>query len=229
MAGTDTRFAISWVPATGSLLHERSTAWSGWCAETARSGLSHSLDGARYSAAEVRRTGVHAPLVQPFRLPSSVSKWHLQRELSDLGNVSTEIGPIHFVIRPCHGGFAIVPSWPFPAWSALATQLSVAVHRFAPSAQPVSAPDMAMVLTDQLPPEMAARAKAAAVRHFAPALRNIMILSEIAILECEADSRTWRVLDRFALSGALRESSTPPALACQGPSLLAPLGCQLAS
>ncbi len=131
MPGPDgPRYAVYFVPASGSALAEVGSAVLGY---DARQGVDVAFietcgisDGAWSQAtSEPRRYGFHATLKAPFRLMPGVSESELLAAVQELASRQQAVEPMTLVVKELTHFVALVPAAPLPALDRLASQIVV--------------------------------------------------------------------------------------------------------
>lgn len=221
------RLAVAWVPPAGSRLAERGAMWTGWCPEMGPPvGLTQAV-GADVAASCLRRRGLHAPVIRPFVLQRSVSIWHLCQALAEEVLNTRVMEGVRLTLTVKEGRVALVPVWPMPGWSQMAARLARVVFDVSPGSVPLGTGSMFLRLTDPLPDARVDGAEVRALRHFTPALDQLLAISELVLLGVQGAGEPWQVIDRYPLSGEACMRSSPPEMACEGPNLISPLSDQL--
>ena len=223
------RFAIVWLPAQASRLAECGASWTGWCPESARRISGASDTGAALSEAGSRMRGLHAPILQPFTLPSHASAWALQKTVADIASGLKGIDQVRLTVQRGPDGVRLAPAWRMPAWRKLSAHMAHGVRKLTGQSVPAPSVEMALSLTDSLPEMGQGPAEAYAARHFEYALAEMHSIADIALLETSDLGRPWTLVGRYDLSGDVLEMPENSAMACVGANMLTPLEASLAS
>ena len=205
-----TRYAIWWVPRSGTALARFGAEWTGWCAETGVAGARRALAALSRPRAGVpgaaRLTGLHATLRPAFRPAPGRSRWALEGALAEL---AARTGPVRLPrlrLGVEDGRVVVAPMRPDEGVTRLVTAVAEAMRPFgvAPSFAAVagrgSVAAGGLVLPDR--PAGAAFAPAAPVR-FRLALTDRLDAAEALSIVAELTPTLAPVLVRSQCVAAL--------------------------
>lgn len=220
----NTRYAIYFAPAPGTLFHTLGSRWIGRDAASGETFAQPDIAGIGVVTGDPRRYGFHATLKPPFALRNGVTPDTLMRAAAALASHQKEIR-VTLEVAVIDRFLALVPREPSPALNQLAER---AVRDLDGFRRPASAGELArrrasglsarqeehlatwgypyvfeefrfhMTLTERLPPAYADRFAAAAEEHFAPVLAGPVAIDGITVFEEAANGAPFLATRHFS-------------------------------
>lgn len=239
------RFAIYWVPKTGSALSRFGSAWTGWCADSGDVDTSQEIrrlfEGCPGVPGSVARHGLHANVKSPFTLADDHMIWSLHEAIDSVTRGTAPIELPRMEVTVFDGQVVLALSRPDAAVTELLGTVASVVD---PCLEPpvyaetfcegVTQPawrdwgscDMPVIerfhvpLTDRLELGLAYQVVAGLRPLLDPILSAGIMLSDLALVGDPGEGRAWRLIERYELHATPGAAKSAGGMAYKGPRLL---------